>query len=163
MPQLEVQWFASQIFWLGVMFSLLYWLFTRKALPRVTDVLEARHARIAKDLEEAQRQRAEAEEALARYEQEIEAAREQARMLLSETVSRLQDQEALRQKELDEKLAKLLSEAERSIAKAKAGALKELEEAAATAAQAATERLIGIKVTKKAAQAALREVLQEAA
>jgi F-type H+-transporting ATPase subunit b len=163
MPQLEVQWFASQIFWLGAMFSLLYWLFTRKALPRVTDVLEARHARVAKDLEEAQRQRAEAEEALARYEKEIEVAREQARMLLSETLSRLQDQEAQRQKDLDQKLAKLLGEAAGRIAKAKADALKELEEAAATAAQAAVERLIGIKVTKKAAQAALREVLQEAA
>lgn len=163
MPQLEVQWFASQIFWLVVMFSLLFWLLSRKALPRIMEVLEARHARIAKDLEEAQRQRAEAEEALARYEQEIGAAREQAHTLLGETLSRLQDQEARRQKELDEKLAGLLGEAEERIAKAKADALKELEEAAATAAQAAIERLIGIKVTKKAAQAALREVLKEAA
>jgi F-type H+-transporting ATPase subunit b len=163
MPQLEVQWFASQIFWLLAMFALLYWLLSRKALPRLTEVLEARQARIAKDLEEAQRQRSEAEEALARYEQEIAAAREQAYALQSETLSRLQDQEAQRQKELDEKLAKLLGEAEERIAKAKAAALKELEDTAATAAQAAIERLVGIKVTKKAAQAALREVQQEAA
>jgi F-type H+-transporting ATPase subunit b len=163
MPQLEVHWFASQIFWLVLMFCLLYWLFSRKALPRLTEVLDARQARIARDLEEAQRQRAEAEEALARYEQEIGAAREEAQTLLSQAFSRLQDQEAQRQKELDEKLANLLSQAEASIAEAKAKALKDLEEAAATAAQAAIERLIGIKVTKKAAQAALRQVLEEAA
>jgi F-type H+-transporting ATPase subunit b len=163
MPQLEVQWFASQIFWLVVMFSLLYWLLTRKALPRLTEVIDSRHARIAKDLEEAQRQRAEAEDALRRYEQQIEAAREEAQTLLGETLSRLQDQEARRQKELDEKLSGLLREAEERIAKAKADALKDLEEGAAIAAQAAIERLIGAKVTKKAAQAALHEVLEEAA
>jgi F-type H+-transporting ATPase subunit b len=163
MPQLEVQWFASQIFWLALMFSLLYWLLSRKALPRLTEVIDARHARIAKDLEEAQRQRAEAEEALTRYEQQIGAAREEAQALFGETLSRLQDQEARRQRELDEKLAGLLREAEEGIAKAKADALKELEEGAASAAQAAIERLIGTKVTKKAAQAALREVLEEAA
>jgi F-type H+-transporting ATPase subunit b len=163
MPQLEVQWFASQIFWLALMFSLLYWLLSRKALPRLTEVIDARHARIAKDLEEAQRQRAEAEEALTRYEQQIGAAREEAQALLGETLSRLQDQEARRQKELDEKLTGLLREAEERIAKAKTDALKELEEGAASAAQAAIERLIGTKVTKKAAQAALREVLEEAA
>jgi F-type H+-transporting ATPase subunit b len=163
MPQLEVQWFASQIFWLVAMFSLLYWLLSRKALPRLTEVIDARHARIARDLEEAQSQRAEAEEALARYEREMEAAREEAHTLLSETLSRLQDQEAQRQRELDEKLAALVREAEERIAKAKAEALGELEEEAATAAQAAIERLVGIKVTKKAAQAALREVLEEAA
>jgi F-type H+-transporting ATPase subunit b len=163
MPQLEVQWFASQIFWLIAMFSLLYWLLTRKALPRVAEVLEARQERIAADLDQAQRQRVEAEEALARYEEEMAKAREQAQALLSQTQSRLQDQAARRQAELEAQLDEQLREAEARIAEAKSAALKELEEVAATTAQAATERLIGVKVTKKAAQAALREVRQEAA
>ncbi len=41
--------------------------------------------------------------------------------------------------------------------------MKDLEDGAAVAAQAAVERLVGIKVTKKTAQAALRSVQKEAA
>lgn len=163
MPQLDVYWFASQIFWLAVMFSLLYYLLTRRALPRVIEVLEARQDRIAADLDQAQRQRSEAEEALARYEEQMAKARDRAHTLLSQTQSRLQDQAAQRHAELDAQLEKQLNEAAARIAEAKDGAIRELEEVATTAAQAATERLIGVKVTKKAAQAAVREVRREAA
>lgn len=163
MPQLDVYWFASQIFWLAVMFSLLYYLLTRRALPRVIEVLEARQDRIAADLDQAQRQRAEAEEVLGRYEEQMAKARDQAHALLSQTQSRLQDQAARQQAELDAQLDKQLNEAAARIAEAKDAAIRELEEVATTAAQAATERLIGVKVTKKAAQAALREVRREAA
>ncbi len=45
MPQLEVATYASQIFWLIVAFSTLYWLLSRRALPRVAEILEARQDR----------------------------------------------------------------------------------------------------------------------
>ena len=65
MPQLDTTWFASQIFWLIIAFSVLYYLLSRKALPRLAEILEARQDRIAADLDEAERLRREAEEALA--------------------------------------------------------------------------------------------------
>ena len=68
-PQLEVWTFPSQIFWLLITFSTLYYLLSRKALPRVSEILEARQDRIAADLDQAQRLRREAESALATYEQ----------------------------------------------------------------------------------------------
>jgi F-type H+-transporting ATPase subunit b len=163
MPQLDATWFASQIFWLIVAFSTLYYLLSKKALPRLGEILEARQDRIVADLDEAQRLRRDAEEALASYEKLVAGAQEEAHGLLAETQARLAASAAERQAELDQRLASQLAEAEARIATAKERALAELEDAAVTAAQAAAERLAGLKVPKRAAQAALRQVLEEAA
>jgi F-type H+-transporting ATPase subunit b len=162
-PQLDASTFASQIFWLIICFGTLYYLLSRKALPRVGEVLEARQDRIEADLDEAQRLRQEAEAALAEYEAAVAKAQGEAQALLSESQARLQAETAKRQAELDAKLAKQVATAEAQIAEAKKVALKELQTSAVTIAQAATEHLAGLKVTKKAAEAALRDVLAEAA
>jgi F-type H+-transporting ATPase subunit b len=163
MPQLDVSTYASQIFWLIICFSILYYLLSRKALPRVAEILEARQDRIAADLDQAQRLRQEAEAALAQYEQVVARAQDEAHRLLAETQLRLQGDAAARQAELDDRLAKQLAAAEARIAAAKADALRELEEGAVSAAQAAAERLAGVEVTQQAAESALRAVVAEAA
>jgi F-type H+-transporting ATPase subunit b len=160
-PQIDTATFASQIFWLAVAFVTLYYLLSRRALPRLTEVLEARQDRIAADLDEAERLRREAEAALASYQAVIAKAQDDAHALLAETQTRLQAETAARQAELDKRLAEQLSAAEARIAEARQSALKELEEAAVTVAQTATEHLAGIKVAKKTAQSALRGVLEE--
>ena len=109
MPQLEVWTFPSQIFWLLITFSTLYYLLSRKALPRVSEILEARQDRIAADLDQAQRLRREAEAALATYEQGIATAQEDAHRHLSEAQTRLQADAAERLAELDQQLAKQLA------------------------------------------------------
>ena len=78
MPQLDVSTFPSQIFWLIICFSVLYYLLSRRALPRISETLEARQDRIAADLDQAQRLRREAEAALASYEEAMAKAQDRA-------------------------------------------------------------------------------------
>ncbi|MEM8951780.1 MAG: F0F1 ATP synthase subunit B' [Pseudomonadota bacterium] len=163
MPQLEVSTYVSQIFWLIVTFSLLYYLLSRKALPRVAEILEARADRVRSDLDEAQRMRKEAEDALSSYEAVTAEAQQKAQARIAETQAKLQAEAAEAQAKLDAKLAKRVVEAETRIAKAREDALKELDDAALSTAQAAAERLAGVKVTKTDAKAALDAVLKEAA
>jgi F-type H+-transporting ATPase subunit b len=163
MPQLDVTTFASQIFWLIVAFSVLYYLLTEKALPRVAEILEARQDRIAADLDEAQRLRAEAQQVLQRHEHEMDEARSHAQAILQRTQVALEDQAAKRHAELEERLQRQLTEAENRIAEAKQAALAELEDVAVTTAQAATERVAGVKVDKRTAQAAVKQLQGEAA
>jgi F-type H+-transporting ATPase subunit b len=162
-PQLEVWTFPSQIFWLLICFSILYYLLSRKALPRISEILEARQDRIAADLDQAQRLRREAEAALATYAQGIAKAQEEAHRLLAEAQNRLQAEAAERQAELAQQLGKQLAEAEQRIAAARDRALAELEDAAVGVAQAAAERLAGIRVPADAAQRALHAVRARAA
>lgn len=163
MPQLDVSTFASQIFWLIICFGTLYYLLSRKALPRVAEILEARQDRIAADLDEAQRLRVEAEAALAEYEEALAKVQAEAQALLAESQARLQAESAKRQGELDARLAEQIATAEAEIKKARRAALEELRTSTIDVAQAAAEQLAGVKVTKKAAEAALRDVLAEAA
>lgn len=163
MPQLEVWTFPSQIFWLIISFATLYYLLSRKALPRVSEILEARQDRIAADLDQAQRLRREAEAALATYEKSMAEAQDEAHRLLADAQAKLQAEAAERQAELDQQLAKQLAEAEQRIAAARDRAVAELEDAAVGAAQAAAERLAGIQVSATAAQRALRAVREGSA
>jgi F-type H+-transporting ATPase subunit b len=163
MPQLNPDWFASQIFWLIIAFAALYYLLSRKALPRIAEILEARQDRIAADLDQAQRLRREAEEVLERHEAAMARAHDEAHQLLTETQARLQAEAAERQAELSARLSRQLAEAEARIGEAKQTALEELEDAAASVAQTAAEHLAGIKVTKRSAQAAVKEVRRRAA
>ena len=163
MPQLDVSSFPSQIFWLIICFSVLYYLLSRRALPRIGETLEARQDRIAADLDQAQRLRRDAEMALASYEEAMAKAQDRAQRLLAEAQSRLQAQAAERQAELDQQLARQLAEAEARITAARDRALAELEDAAIDVARAAAARLGGVEVSADAARRALRAVRQEAA
>lgn len=163
MPQLEVSTFVSQIFWLIVCFGLLYYLLSKRALPRVAEILEARADRIRADLDEAQKLRKEAEEAMTGFEAVMAEAQSKAHTKIAETQAKLQDEANEAQSKLEAKLAKQVADAEERIAKAKAEALKELDDAALATAQAATERLSGVKINKTDAKAALDAVLKEAA
>ncbi len=163
MPQLEVSTFVSQIFWLIVCFGALYYLLSRKALPRVAEVLEARADRIRNDLDEAQRLRKDAEDAMTSFEAVMAEAQAKAQSRIAETQAKLQGEANEAQGKLEARLAKQITEAEDRITNAKAEALMELDDAALATAQAATERLSGVKVNKTDARAALDAVLKEAA
>jgi F-type H+-transporting ATPase subunit b len=163
LPQLDVSTFPSQIFWLIICFSVLYYLLSRRALPRVSEILEARQDRIAADLDQAQRLRRDAEVALAAYEEAMAKAQDRAQSLLAETQNRLQAEAAARQAELDQQLARQLVEAEGRIAASRDRALAELEDGAIDVAQAAAAKLAGVTVSAEVARRALRAVRQEAA
>ena len=78
-PPFDSSTFASQLLWLAISFGLFYWLLSTKVLPRISGILEARADRIARDLAEAQRLKAESDAAGAAYEAALAAARRMQR------------------------------------------------------------------------------------
>ncbi|HKG86273.1 MAG TPA: F0F1 ATP synthase subunit B', partial [Beijerinckiaceae bacterium] len=73
--------FASQLLWFAVAFGLLYYVMSRVALPRVAAIMESRSQRIAADLADAERLRAESEAAGAAYEKSLGDARAKAKAI----------------------------------------------------------------------------------
>ena len=79
MPQLDQIWsYPSQVFWLVVSFAVLYYVLSRIALPKVSDLLQERQERIDADLEKAENLKKEAETVLAAYEAAMADARGKA-------------------------------------------------------------------------------------
>lgn len=163
MPQLNARTYPSQIFWLVIGFATLYYLMRRKALPRVTEILEARQERIAGDLDRAARLRDEAETAQRRHEEVVAQAQHKALERLRAVQERVAAENARRQAELEADLGRRLSEAEAGINAARERALGEVQNVAAEVAQAVVERLAGLRVSEAEVRDTLGRVMAEAA
>jgi len=115
MPQLNPLDWAPQIIWLVITFSILYVLMKRVALPRIGSVIEARHARIAGDIEAADKLRRETQEAIAAYEQALAEAKARAHAIAQEASNKLKAEMAAERAALDRDLAARSVEAEKRI------------------------------------------------
>jgi len=144
MPQLNPEHFASQIFWLVVVFVALYVLMSWLVLPRISEVLEERQDKVDDDLSRAEKLRAEAEAVLAEYEAALASARAEASGLLKQAGDKMKAEAAERQSAFARTLAEQAKEAEARILAAKAQALGNLKSVAAGAATAATAKLIAV-------------------
>lgn len=163
MPQLNASTFASQILWLIITFSVLYYLLKRKALPRVADILEARQERISNDLDKAASLRAEAETAYEEYEKVVAEAQAKASSAIKAARDAVAADVATRTSALDKELGAKIDSAEESIEAARIKALAELEDVAVEVAKAAAEKLAGVSVDEGEARAAFAEIQKEVA
>ena len=82
MPQLNPEFWLSQIFWLIFIFVILYLITWKIFLPRITDTLENRKSRIVNDLNEAQKLKENAEIKLKEYNKIIEDSKIKAKKLM---------------------------------------------------------------------------------
>lgn len=163
MPQLDVSTYLPQVFWLVVFFVVLYRIVSRKAVPQLSDIIRQREERIAGDLNQAAELRAEAEAAYEQYEASLAKAHAAAQKQVKEIRDRIAEEQAARLAEVDAAMARKVADAEKRIAEARARAMAEVENVAVESAQAATERLIGIKVGVDEARRALAVVRENAA
>jgi F-type H+-transporting ATPase subunit b len=161
MPQLDAATFPSQLVWLAITFVLLYLALTRVALPRIAEVLESRHNRIAADLERAGRMKDEAVQVLADYEKALTEARAHAQGQLKAAADEMAAVAAQREAEAAGRLAAQTKAAETRIAAAKEAALGNLRTLAVEVAGAAVERLIGSRAAGGQIEAAVGQAIKE--
>jgi F-type H+-transporting ATPase subunit b len=161
MPQLNPLDWAPQIIWLVITFSILYLLMKRVALPKIGGVIEARHARIAGDIEAADKLRRETQEAIAAYEQALAEAKAQAHAIAQEGRNKLKDEVAAERTALERDLAARSVEAERRIDQAKNSALKEVNAVASETAAEIVRRLIGVAPSQPEVSAAVAAARKE--
>lgn len=158
MPQFDPSSFPSQIFWLVVTFLLLFLFVRYVASPRMAATLEARRDRIEGDLDRAGALQKEAEEIEAEYEATLAETRAKAREIVRETSEAAKAQAAQAHQALGEKLTADIKAAEARIGEARKEAAARIEDVASEVARAATERLLGAKVSEAEARAAVGNV-----
>lgn len=145
MPQFDPSTFASQIFWLAIIFAALYVLMARVALPRIAEVLEERSERIADDLERAESLKKEADAVIEQYEAALAKARGEASSVLAQAAQEIAEVSAKRQAEFSAELGRKTDEAEARIAKAKDEAKAHVREIAVGVTSEITSKLIGVE------------------
>ena len=159
-PPFQSQTFASQLIWLVIAFVLLYALMSKWALPRVGAIIENRLKRIADDIADAGKLKAQSDEAVAAYEKALADARSRAQAIANETRETQAAAAEARRKTLEDELNAKMAEAEKTIAATKTAAMSNVRAIAEDATRAIVERLIGTAPNDQAVTAAVADVLK---
>jgi F-type H+-transporting ATPase subunit b len=147
-------------FWVAASFVIFVLLAGRKAWAAITGMLDARGARIARELDEAKRLRAEAEAMMATARRERESASVESAQMLERAradAARLAESAAA---EAQASAARRERMAMDRIAAAEAGAVAEVRQAAANIATAAAREVIAGTHTAEADAALVDDAIQ---
>jgi F-type H+-transporting ATPase subunit b len=148
MPQLDVNTWPPQLFWLAVTFLVLYFIISKIVIPRTGGVIEGRKNQIDGDLASAQRFKEETDKAVADYEKALADARGKAHAIAQETRNKLSAEVDKERSKLDSELAGKIAAAEKTIQAARDKALVGVAELATDIAADIVSRLTGATVTK---------------
>ena len=119
MPQLNPEFFVTQLFWLVVTFSFLLVFLWRISLPRIGNVLEKRERKINEDITAAKELQAEAEKIQDIIEAQIKQARSEALEMIKTTSKSLQDKAQVELTRLEKSLDVKIDESHKTIEKSK--------------------------------------------
>jgi len=151
--------YASQIFWLALVFGTLFFVIGRGMLPKIQATVDARDARIAEDLAEAQRARTQADTIEAEYRARIDESRMEASRVTEASKQDMARQTEAKIKAIDVEIHARTDAAEADIRAATAKAMRDIEKVAAETAAEMVEKLAGIKVGADRAAAAVKAAL----
>ncbi|CDZ65696.1 F0F1 ATP synthase subunit B [Neorhizobium galegae] len=161
-PPFDATHFSSQLLWLVITFGLFYLLMKKVIVPRVGGILEHRHDRIAQDLDEAARLKAEADAAVETYEKELAAARSKGHKIAETAREAAKTKAAADRTAIEAELAEKLAAAETRIGEIKAKAFAEVGQIAEETATAIVDQLIGAKASGDDIKAAVAAAKTEA-
>ena len=129
--------------------SFLYFILSRIALPRISDVIEERNDTITDDLDEAKSLSIEAEKVVNELKSKLEDARSSSQKTLMDERQKNLDRISSERKKFEETISKEISSSEEKINKGKSEALKEASDLAVDIAEEIINNLFVKKVDKK--------------
>lgn len=115
MPQLNPEFFVSQLFWLVVFFSFLFVFLWRVSLPRIATVLEKRQNKIDESLSNAKKLQEEAKEIEVNINEKIKIAKKETDDQIKKIITSLENEVSSQLSTLDRDLEEKISKSEKEI------------------------------------------------
>ncbi|WP_027487215.1 F0F1 ATP synthase subunit B [Allorhizobium undicola] len=147
-PPFDHTTYPSQVLWLVITFGLFYMLMQKVLVPRIGAILDQRHDRIARDLDEATRMKAEADAAVETYEKELSAARAKGSQIANAAREAAKAKADADRAAIEADLAQKISAAEARIAEIKAKAFADVDSIAAETVGPIVEQLTGKSISQ---------------
>ena len=148
MPQLDPEFFLSQLFWLVVTFSFLLIFLWKITLPRISSALEKREGKINDDIQSAKKLQLEAEKIQSEIQVQIQQANDQAASLIRESSMRLQNKNNERLKDFDKELQAKIESASNEINKNKNESLSNINKQTIDITKMIISKFTSIKVSE---------------
>ena len=115
MPQLNPEFWISQIFWLTLVFGLLYLLLSKLILPKISDNLEARKSKITENIEDAEKKRQQSDKKLKDYEKIISEAKIEAKNIYNQAREKILKDINIKKESLEKEIDEEINKAEKEI------------------------------------------------
>ena len=112
MPQLNPEFWISQIFWLVLSFGILFLVLSKFILPKIRNNIELRKSEILENIEAAEKQKIEAEKKLKNYEELIIKSRNEAKNYFNEARKKIIEDIDKKKQSLDKEIDDEISKAE---------------------------------------------------
>ena len=119
MPQLNPEFWVSQIVWLVITFGVLYLVLSKLILPKISNNLEARKSQILENIETAEKQREESEKKVKEFEKIISDSKIEAKNYFSEARQKVLEDINKKRISLENDIDNEISAVEREINKLK--------------------------------------------
>ena len=157
MPQLDPTYWASQAFWLILIFSLLYLTLSKMFLPKIKESIDDRENKIKDDLDEAQKLKSIAEEKLKDYETTIENAKKEVQKIIVESKNKLSVEIQNKKKKIEKEIEIEVKEAEQEIVKLKENSLINISTISEEVTSKVIEMVSGEPLNQSSIKAAVSE------
>ena len=153
MPQLNPEFWVSQIFWLIITFASLFLVLSKFILPKISKNIEFRKSQILENIETAEKQKEESENKIKEYENLILKSKNEARNYFNEARKKiLQDLDKKKEK-LESELNEEISIAEKEIIELKNNAPDKINKIAVETSSILIRQLIGEEVNNSSISA----------
>ena len=158
MPQLDPKYWASQAFWLILVFTILYISVSKFYLPKIKNNLEDRENKIKKDIDDANKFKELSETRLKEYERILENAKREVIKIHLESKNTL-DKDIHKKKETIEKeIEKEISKAQKEIIELKKNSISDIQKISENIAASIIENISGDKLNESSIKATVEDV-----
>ena len=158
MPQLNPEFWISQIFWLVITFGILYLVLSKIILPKISDNLETRKSQVLENLELAEKQRNESEAKLKEFDNIILKSKIDAKNLFNESRKKLLDDINNKRQKLEEEIDKELKIVEAEIEELKKKSPEKINKIAIETSADVINQLIGVNVNNSSITAIVSDI-----
>ena len=153
MPQLNPEFWVSQIFWLIITFGILYIILSKLILPKISTNLEQRKSRISDNIEAADKQREISETKLKEYDEIISKSKSEAKNIFNQAREKALKDINAKKEILDKQINEEIKKAEDEINKLKQGAPEKITKIAIETSSELIKKLIGAEVNNSSISA----------
>ncbi len=157
MPQLNPEFWVSQIFWLSLSFGILYLVLSKLILPKISANLELRKSQIQENIEAAEKQRKISETKLKEYDEIILKSKLEAKNIFKDAKEKVLKDINFKKETLDKQINEEIKKAEKEIDLLKRNAPEKINKIAIETSSELLKKLLGAEVNNSSISAIVND------
>jgi F-type H+-transporting ATPase subunit b len=161
MPQLDPTYWASQAFWLILIFTALYIALSNLFIPKIKNSIDSRENKIKDDLDEAQKLKNLAEQKLKEYDLSIENGKKEVQKIIFESKNKLNSEIQSKKKKIEKEIENEVRSAEKEIENLKENSLKNISTISEEIASEVIRQISGEPMNQSSVKAAILEATKK--